>query len=222
MKFRVKLKTKGKKSNKLNLKITGWSVQRRMHKWAHRLYTHARTHSLSRTHACKHTFSLSLTYTHSLSRTHALSHSHTFIHTRVRDHSFCLLHTHSLSFSHTQHSSSAYGRSPCESLRGCFEMSGRLRTDQFSFNTTVLIVSFVYLFINLFLDTWTLLLRALGLIKPIGTKKFFFFLNQPPKKRKEKAYYAWYTLKCCHEKCATLKNCRVKLCSVSCLISAYS
>ena len=31
--------------------------------------------------------------------------------------------------------------------------------------------SFIYLFINLFLDTWTLLLRALGLVKPIGTKK---------------------------------------------------
>ena len=102
-------------------------------------FTHTRAHtlSLSYTRMQTHILSLSLSHTRSLSLTH--------VHTHTRARSL------SLSFSHTQHSSSAYGRSPCESLRGCFEMSGRLRTDRFSLNATVLIVSFVYLFIHQFI-----------------------------------------------------------------------
>jgi len=102
MKFRVKLKTKGKKSNKLNLKITGWSVQRRMHKWAHRLYTHARTHSLSRTHACKHTFSLSLSHTHTLFHARTLSLIHTRSYTHACATTLSVSYTHTLSLSHTR------------------------------------------------------------------------------------------------------------------------
>ena len=166
-----------------------------MHKWAHRLYTHARTQthtlSLSHTHACEHTFSLSLshththifspslsyTHTHSLFHTRSLSFTHAHTHWRARDHSVSLflLHTLSPSFSHTQHSSSAYGRNwpvwkPVWLFWNVWKTSDRpISFEHYSS------YRFLRLFIYLFM-----LLRALGLVKPIGT-------TQKNQKRKEKS-----------------------------------